>query len=202
MAEQPLEQSAPDGLTTSQAAALCGVDRRTVLRYVKDGRLPSYRTPGGHFRVRPADLASLMEQLGLDTPTSLSLRPPVVVIVDDDVHHARALERRVRKLRPDVQVLLAHDGFTGGLLVADRVPDLLLLDLVMPGLDGFAVCEGIRASRRLAGVAIVVQSGSVNAQARARLKELGADAALEKPVRPEQIAEVLGRFLPIPRRLA
>ncbi len=193
MPEKPLTR--PTGLTTTQAADLCGVDRRTMLRYVQDGRVPSFRTAGGHFRIRPEDLSALLDELGIPATESLGAGPPRIAVLDDDQNHARALRRRIALTRPDAEIRLAHDGFSGGLLVADWVPDLLFLDLVMPGLDGFEVCRRIRASRRLNGVLIIVQSGIVDGAVRERLLHLGADLVLAKPLPPGQVEDVVGHLL-------
>lgn len=195
MTDRP-RQGGPEGLTTTQAARLCGVDRRTILRYVQSGQLTSYRTPGGHYRIRPEELSAFMDALGLTPPEALAPVRPRIAIIEDEQHQVRALTRRIRMVRPDAEVRSASDGFAGGLLVADWVPDLVFLDLVMPGLDGFEVCRLIRASQRLEGVSIVIQSGIVDAEVRERLAALGADVILRKPLEHGVVEDVLRELLP------
>ncbi len=181
---------APPTLSTLEAAALCGVDRRSMHRWVQDGRLVSYRTGGGNYRIRRDDLVAFMEDRGMPLPDDLRATPRVA-IVDDDEAHCRALARRVRRQLPGAEVEVAHDGFSGGMLVADWKPDLLLLDVVMPGLDGFEVCRRIRGKPALDGVAVVVVSGSLDDAVEQRLLGLGADHCLRKPVEPARLARVL-----------
>ncbi len=186
----------PKAFSTQQAAGYCGVDRRSMLRWVKAGVLPSYQTGGGRWRIRPHDLVAFMRDRGMPIPGELAIRPPTVVIVDDDPSFLSALERIVTKAVPDARVVTAGDGFTGGMLVAAERPDLLLLDVQMEGLDGVGVCRQIRANDDLSEVAIVIVSGHLTEATEAELRSLGVADCLPKPVAPEAISQVVRTTLP------
>lgn len=187
----------PKAFSTQQAAAYCGVDRRSMLRWVKAGVLPSYQTGGGRWRIRPHDLVAFMRDRGMTIPGDLSPRPPTIVIVDDDPNFLAALERVVTHTLPSARVVTAGDGFTGGMLVAAERPHLLLLDIQMDGLDGVGVCRQIRANDDLASVAIVIVSGHLTEETEAELRSLGVADCLAKPVAPETISQVIGATLPV-----
>ncbi|MCO4770177.1 MAG: response regulator [Deltaproteobacteria bacterium] len=188
--------------STQQAAALCGVDRRSMLRWVKAGVLPSYQTGGGRWRIQPDDLVAFMRDRGMAVPAELAPSWPTVVIVDDDEGFVNALRRVVSARRPDARVLTAMDGFTGGMLVAAERPDLLLLDVQMEGLDGVEVCRRIRADASLGSISIVILSGHLNEELEAELRGLGVLHCLRKPVPPAQIHGLLDKHLQVARPAA
>jgi two-component system OmpR family response regulator len=188
--------------STQQAAALCGVDRRSMLRWVKAGVLPSYQTGGGRWRIRPEHLVAFMLERGMAIPSDLAPSGPTVAIVDDDAGFVKALARIVSGLRPDARVLTAQDGFTGGMLVAAERPELLLLDVQMEGLDGVEVCRRIRANRELNSVQIVILSGHLTDEREAELRQMGVLRCFRKPVLPAQIQALLDESLVKPASLA
>ena len=182
--------------STQQAAALCGVDRRSMLRWVKAGVLPSYQTGGGRWRIREGDLLSFMRDRGMPIPTSLRPESARVAIIDDDAAFVAALRRLIARERPDAEILEAQDGFSGGLLVAERHPDLLFLDVQMDGLDGLEVCRRLRANPSLSSVRVVVLSGYLTPESQKGFRELGVESCHSKPVAPQVIHELLAEHLP------
>lgn len=177
-----------DILSTQQAASLCGVDRRTMLRWVDAGIVQSHRTAGGWRRIRAADLLAFMEESGMPIPRDLRRAPLSVVVIDDDKRYAKALCRRIEKFRPDARLSVAHDGFHGGVLVAELEPSLVLLDVLMPGLDGYEVCRQLQAREH--PPRIIAMSGQITDAGRRRLLTLGAEQVLDKPVASEELAEL------------
>ena len=134
----------------------------------------------------------------MGVPAELVGPQPRLLVVDDDPEHVAAVRSYVAVARPDIEVEVAFDGFSGGLLVAQHWPQLILLDMAMPGLSGEDVCARIRASRELDASAVVVVSGVLGPSLIARLRALGADACLPKPLEPPQLDALLERFLPAP----
>ena len=173
-----------------------------MLRWVKAARLPSHVTGGGRHRILRSDLISFMRGRGIPVPTELDAGPPRVAVVEDDALIRKLLIRMVRNARPDVQIQSAADGFAGGVLVAQMRPHLLLLDLVMPGLDGIEVCKRLRANPDLAGVRVVVVSSHLDASKRATLARLGVEHMLTRPVDRETLHQILGQCLGPARRTA
>ena len=188
-------------LSTEQAATLMGVHARSVLRWVKDGKLPAWQTGGGRSRIRRSDLATFMRSRGMEVPGDLGPMPPRVAIVDDDPDHVAALRDLLQELRPDAEVQEATDGFTAGLMIGTFRTHLVFLDIYMPSIDGFEVCRWIRSRPETLGVAIVVVSGVLTPAARGKLRELGADLCVSKPLDVDLLRSVLREYLPAPRAI-
>jgi excisionase family DNA binding protein len=172
------------------------VHTRSVLRWVKAGQLPAYQTGGGRWRIWPDALAAFMVERGMRVPPELSVGPARVAIVDDDQAYVQALVQTLTELAPAIEIRTAHDGLAAGLLLGTFRPDLLFLDRVMPGIDGFEVLARLRAQPELDGTCVVVVSGELTATARRRFLESGADRCLAKPVQQRELLQVLSDVLP------
>lgn len=189
-------------VSTNEAAGYCGVDRRTVLRWVDGGLLPSFQTGGGRNRIRTADLVAFMKDRGMPIPPDLEAPAPRpdsgprrVLVVDDDPNHVAAMRRLIAFRHPETEVQAATDGFTAGLVVKAFRPHLLFLDIVMPGLDGVEVCRRIRGESDLADVRIAIVSGALTPALEASLRGMGADHFMRKPVDPVALESLLALYL-------
>ncbi|MBX7191303.1 MAG: response regulator [Sandaracinaceae bacterium] len=176
-------------LTTGQAAALCAVDPKTIARWADAGLVPTHRTVGGRRRMQRADLLAFMRRQGMPVPSGRAA--PRVVIVDDEPIVVRSLERILARAFPGARLRGAYNGFEAGLLVAAEQPDLVLLDVVMPGLSGVEVCAALRAMPSLGHTRVVVVSGHLGPETRRKLSAVGADAFVPKPFSPESLLEVV-----------
>ncbi len=107
--------------------------------------------------------------------------PYRVAIVDDEVDLTRALARAISRIIPGADCRTAADGFSAGVLFASFLPQLVLLDVVMPGMSGEVVCQRIRATPTLAKTAVVVLTGHLTDRLETRLVAAGADRCLAKP---------------------
>lgn len=105
-----------------------------------------------------------------------------VLIVDDDQDVARALYAFLEDLSDPLTVELAFDGFEAGAKVQSFQPHLVLLDLVMPGLDGFAVCARLKSDPATSAIRVIAMTGHHNADVERRIREAGAEACLVKPL--------------------
>jgi excisionase family DNA binding protein len=185
-----------DTLTPKQAAELCGVDRTTMRRWLLEEAIPHTVTPGGWRRIGAADLANFMRAHGIPTPEWLDPGPGRVLLVDDEPAVTNALERILRRSDRKLQVKAVHDGFGAGVMALSFQPHVMILDLVMPGMDGVEVCRWALTEPRLSGMAIIILSGHLDAASKEQLLALGAKACLDKPARPEQLLEVIRTYLP------
>lgn len=180
-------------LTTGEVARWCGVSAMTVLRWIRQGRLKAHALPGrGDRRIRVEDFVAFLEAHGFPVPPLGASGEKRVLVVDDDPVSVKVVSRILE--REGFRMDSAADGFQAGAKLYSFAPDLVTLDLSMPGLGGLQVIEFIRRSPRLAGVKIVVVSGMPESQLRAARKA-GADAAFRKPVRPALLLETVRRLL-------
>ncbi|AJG21642.1 response regulator [Cupriavidus basilensis] len=148
--------------STRTAAEMLGVSLRTVQLWVENGRLPAWKTDGGHRRI-PADSVDRMvadQRSQTAAPTTAAAAPAGrafrVLLVEDDEHLLQIYRMALETLNPSVEILEATNGYDGLLLIGSSKPDLVLLDLIMPGIDGFRLCRTIDAQQEFAATRIVV----------------------------------------------
>ncbi len=174
-----------------EAARNCGVSRTTMWNWVKSGHINAYVTPGGHHRILQEEIERVLVE-GRITATR-SAGPKTVLLVDDDPEVIQMIQTRLA--REAIRSVVARDGFEAGMkLLSDR-PDLVLLDLYMPGLDGFQVCKTIKESPELRAIKVLIVTGFDTAENRRRAMALGADAYLPKSMDPGRIVKQVGEML-------
>jgi excisionase family DNA binding protein len=179
-------------LTPNEVAELLTVNPVTVRQWAARGLLRSVTTPGGHRRFLLRDVEEFARSRGSVPAPRGSGRPGRVLIVDDDeqlgLYVAELIKSRDRK----VAIEIARDGFEAGTKVESFRPHALLLDLMMPGMDGFEVCRRLRARPTLNHVRIVAMTGFASAENVERIMAAGADACLPKPLDSERLLAELG----------
>lgn len=183
--------SEPEILTIPKAAAYCGVTRMTMWRWVKSGLVEVSVTPGGHHRILKNDLESFLIKHGMYPLGKCHYPRNRVLIVDDDPLIQMTMPRVLREHGYKTET--AGDGFEAGIKIMRFQPDLVLLDLFMPRMDGFEVCRYLRADPLTARTRILVLSGYKSFRENALAA--GADAFLEKPVPEEGLLTYLKRLL-------
>lgn len=173
-------------LTTGEIADLCHVNLRTVLQWIHDGKLKAYRTPGNHSRVTVDDFISFLKKFKMPIPDTLGHREGSrrVLIIDDDVNLVNSLKRLLRKEQV-YEMEVAYDGFEGGIKLLLFKPDVVILDMKMPGMSGFDVAQKIKRSPNCEHTRIVGVSAYFNQEDKDRLLSMGVDCCLDKPFNSE-----------------
>ena len=166
--------------TTGEAAEICKVSQQTIIRCFDSGRLKGFRVPGSRFRRIPREaLVAFMREnnIPLDRLDGGKKR---VLIVDDD---AEIVDLFVDVLERDgrFDVQAASTGYTAGLLSAEFKPDVVVLDYMLPDVNGNVVCRTMRAKPEFADTKILIVSGVVNQDEIDDLIESGADEFVKKP---------------------
>ena len=177
-------------LSTFDVAAMLDVDPGSVANWIDSGLLRAHRTPGGHRRVAAEDLLEFLREHNMPIPPELEARPVRVVVVDDEPAVTEMIARAIRSEHPDYEVAEAHDGFKAGSIIATLKPDVVILDLRMPGMDGFEVCKSIKseqATRHSTVIAVTAYDSEENTR---RIMDCGAAACLPKPL---DLSELLRR---------
>jgi excisionase family DNA binding protein len=167
-------------LTIPEAAKVCGVSRMTMWRWVKSNRIKHSKTPGGHHRISQSMLNEFIRNSNSGQCLRLVQVKPKILVVDDDV----SFEKYLRRLLTDWGYIVetCSDGFEAGIWVMKFQPDLLILDLFMPNIDGFQVCRTLKGDPEKANIRILTVSGHPT---KANIREAhaaGADAFLPKPL--------------------
>jgi excisionase family DNA binding protein len=187
--------------TTFEAAKLCHVSPLSIINWVNAGRLPAFRTPGGHRRIRKEDLVRFMRDSGIPLPEELrsGSGKPRVLVVDDEPSIRSVLSEHLSAREPSYEVMTAADGFEAGRSVATFRPDVVLLDLRMPGMDGFQVCRTIKADPDTSATVVIAMTGYHTPETEAKILECGAVRCFAKPVEPSTLAAFVDGALEPPR---
>ena len=174
--------------TTGEAAKICKVSQQTIIRCFDNGTLKGFRVPGSRFRRIPRDqLFAFMKDNGIPTD-ALESGKRKVLIVDDDVE---LVELMVDVFERDgrFDVRSANNGFDAGMLVKEFRPDLVVLDVMLPDINGKEVCQRVRSDSNLEAVKIICISGMVEQDKIAELRVARADDFLNKPFPIEKLLE-------------
>jgi excisionase family DNA binding protein len=172
---------ASDWLTLGQAARYLGVAQSTIRKWSDSGRLPAFYTPGGHRRFRRGDLDSF---LGSSRGAAGAARP-LILIVDDDPGLREYLRAN---LEIDGYLVREAENAEDGLAALDEEPpDLILLDVMMPGMSGWEMLQRVQEKHGVGAIPVIMFSGKVDESDVTSAAERGADAFIGKPFDPEQL---------------
>jgi len=163
----------------------------TVRQWAQKGNLAALTTPGGHRRFLRHDVERFARERGiaLQLPEGDSLR---ILIVDDDKQLAGYLVELLANQERSISTQTAHDGFEAGAKVQIFRPHVMLLDLMMPGLDGFGVCRQMQQDPNTKAVRIIAMTGYYTAGNVQRILASGAEVCLPKPLPNDELLEAIG----------
>jgi excisionase family DNA binding protein len=181
----------PDWLTLGQAAKYLGVAQSTIRKWSDQGRVPAFYTPGGHRRYRKGDLDDFLDR---SSPTATINDTSTVLIVDDDP-----------RLREYVRVNLEMEGYSvreagsaeeGLRVLEESTPDLVLLDVMMPGVDGWEMLRRVQERHGVGAIPVIMFSGKIDESAAAEAASRGAQGFIGKPFDPHELIEQTKQLLP------
>ncbi|OIO00289.1 MAG: hypothetical protein AUJ51_10505 [Elusimicrobia bacterium CG1_02_56_21] len=174
--------------STFEVAKMLELSPGTVANWVDAGRLTAYNTLGGHRRIKAEDLKTFLEENNNPVPKELSARMSSVkkvLIVEDDVKFLKLTERFFRTFRKKWEIYSAADGFQAGSLVGSEKPDVVILDIMLPDINGFKVCEIIKASNK--NTLVIAVTGYDSDDIKSKIIAAGADAYYVKPFKFEDL---------------
>jgi excisionase family DNA binding protein len=149
----------------------------TVKNWIEAGQLEAFRTPGRHFRIRASELRRFQAAFGFGAEPDES---PRILVVDDQQDFIDLALDALRDLVPGARVEGACGGYEALLRIGALQPSLLLLDLRMPGLDGFEVCRRVKEAPATKATKIVAMTGFDDEEAQQLAMTCGADAFVTK----------------------
>ncbi len=188
---RPYGDQAAEWLTLGQAAKYLGVAQSTIRKWSDLGRVPAFYTPGGHRRYRRGDLDAFLESSG---PGGAEQAGPLVLIVDDDEH-----------MREYVKVNLELEGYSvravgsadeGLAAVEEKPPALILLDVMMPKVDGWEMLRRMQERHGVDAIPVIMFSGKVDEKSAADAEARGASGFIGKPFDPRQLIESTKQLIP------
>lgn len=180
--------------TTGEAAKICKVSQQTIIRCFDSGQLKGFRVPGSRFRRIPRDvLYKFMKDNGIPTD-ALESGKRKALVVDDD---RDLVELMTDSLEADgrFEVRSANNGFDAGMMVKEYRPDVIILDVMLPDINGKEVCQRVRSDSTLDDVKIICISGMVEADRIQELRDAGANDFLQKPFEVETLIDRACRLL-------
>src|SRR5215208_3858123 len=182
--------------TTGEAAEICKVSQQTIIRCFDSGRLKGFRVPGSRFRRIPKEaLLAFMKENGIPAD-ALNSGKRRILVVDDD---PEIVELFVDVLERDgrFEVKTAGTGYDAGILTQEFMPDLVILDYMLPDINGNVVCQTIRKNPNFEHIKIIIVSGVVNQDEINDLLKAGADEFVKKPFNIEKLIERIGELIAV-----
>ena len=174
--------------TTGEAAKICKVSQQTIIRCFDNGSLKGFRVPGSRFRRIPRnELYAFMRDNGIPTDALESGKRKVLIVDDDQELVELMSDTFARDGRFDIKT--ANNGFDAGMLVKEFRPDLVVLDIMLPDINGREVCQRVRMDPTLESVKILCISGMVEQDKVADLRAAGANDFMQKPFDTDRLME-------------
>lgn len=189
--------------TSKEAATLLMVSPVTVREWTRKGLLRAVSTAGGHRRFLVEELRTFAAAHGIHLENDSHAAATTVnrvLLVDDDVVFVTYLRQIILAAKPGTQVESASDGFEAGQLTESFRPQLVVLDIQMPRIDGIELCRRLRASPTTASAELVVMSSALNEENIAAVRAAGANRWLEKGASRTVILSALGFGATAPAR--
>ena len=179
--------------STSEVAKYCHVTADTIRKWAEAGRIRVFKTPGGHRRIRREELVRFLKDNNIPLHPELDNSGVKILVVDDEKAVISVVRRFLERAQTPFQIEVAMDGYDAGHLVASFQPDVVFLDLRLPGIDGFEVCRRIKATPESAGTRVVAMTGYYEGDAAQRVVDLGAEMLLQKPFTPDDLRRALAQ---------
>lgn len=208
--------SPPEDHTTFEAAKLLGLAVRSVQLMVDRGELKAWKTQGGHRRISHTSLLQWLESHPRHNKGPLVRHPsaatapaprlapsrrqvPKVLLIEDSIHYQNLIRLLMQEHFPDAELHVANEGFSGLAMLGMLDPDVLLLDMMLPGMDGGTLIGALRANPSFAHVRLIVITSMLADELQKRsvvLKGLTVVPKIELMSRlPVELAQMLGRVL-------
>jgi len=180
--------------TTGEAAEICRVSQQTIIRCFDSGRLEGFRVPGSKFRRIPRQsLIRFMKENNIPLD-QLESGKKKILVVDDD---AEIVELITDVLGRDgrFEIKTASSGYEAGISTQQFRPDLILLDYMLPDVNGNVVCQTIRRNPEFENIRVIIVSGVVKQDEIEQLLKSGAESFIKKPFSVDELTDKVSAVL-------
>ena len=184
--------------TTSEVARYCAVTNDGVLKWIKSGKLRAFSTPGGHYRVSPEDFRAFLDKFGIPVDEAFfagAQKSRSVLVVDDEADIRQILLRILTELDPGMRIEEASDGYEAGIKIGSLHPDLVIMDVMMPRVDGLSLCRSIRENPATRAIKVLAVTAFPEHDNIRKMYDAGADLCLMKPIQFEHFRLEVLRLL-------
>lgn len=177
-----------DLFTTGEAAEICRVSQQTIIRCFDSGRLRGFRVPGSKFRRIPRqNLVKFMRDNSIPLD-NLDSGKKKVLVVDDDIEIVELISDILTR-DGRFEIRTASSGYEAGMATEQFRPDLILLDYMLPDVNGNVVCQTIRSNPEFENTRIIIVSGVIKQEEIDQLLRSGAQDFLKKPFSISELTE-------------
>lgn len=187
---EKFENHTPRPLTTGEVASYCHVTINAVKKWIYTNKIKAFLTPGGHYRIKPQDFKEFLKKYKM--PLAEGIFPSIshhkILIVDDSLHIVEFIKSAVSSIGNKYEIETAGDGYEALIKVGDFKPNLLILDIRMPKIDGCEVCRRIRQNPKTKSIKILAVTAFGKEDAENIIKS-GADACLLKPLNLRELRD-------------
>lgn len=186
-----------------QIGKMLDVSRQAVNQWIDKGYIRAYRTPGGHRRVRREDLIGFLEARGIPIPDSLhglgageGTRQQIrVMVVDDDTDYSTLLTTALQERVAHIEIQTFNNGYDALVDIGAHAPDVVILDLQMPKIDGIEVCRRLKQNDRARNLPILVVTAHDSRENIEALRAMHVDQVFSKNEPLKDIADSLALYL-------
>lgn len=178
-------------LTPNEVAELLLVSPVTVRQWAQKGKLEARTTAGGHRRFSIDSVRQFAVKEGMAARLN-GIANRSILVVDDDDQLNRFLVELFKSRDEGALVESASNGFEAGSKVQQVMPDVVLLDIMMPGMDGFEVCERLKTNVDTMHIQVIAMSGYHSQENEERVMNAGADQFLKKPFSNKEVLQACG----------
>ena len=180
--------------TTGEIANFCNVTINAVKKWIASGKLGAFRTPGGHYRVNRDDFRSFVGRFKLDIKERIFPERKKVLIIDDERGVVEFIRGALESMGEGFEIEDASDGYDALIKVGDFKPELLVLDIRMPKIDGFEVCRRIKGDANTRGIKVLAVT-AYGEEDMNKILECGADYCLSKPLKLKEFQKKVQKLL-------
>jgi len=180
--------------TTGEIANFCDVTINAVKKWIAAGKLDAFRTPGGHYRIKKDDFLSFVSRYKLDVKERIFPENKKILVVDDERSVVEYIIGAIKSLEGHYAIETAGDGYDALIKVGDFKPELLILDIRMPKINGFDVCRRLKGDEHTKDIKILAVT-AYGQEDMERIVEYGADYCLSKPLNLKEFQAHLKKLL-------
>ncbi|MEK7382322.1 MAG: response regulator [Elusimicrobiota bacterium] len=189
------EQFGERTFTTFEVARLCGVFHTTVINWVNKSKLKARVTPGGHRRIPLSELVPFMKKYDMPVPADIEDVHRQVLVLDDEPMMTRLIEKGFTRHRDRFSIQVSNNPVDALVLVGKKLPDMLIMDLMMPVMDGFQVCQILKSSPATKDMKIIAISGRKLTAAQQDFLSTNVDEFIQKPFEMSDLVATVDRLL-------
>lgn len=182
-------------LKTGEASDYLGVSKSTMNNWVKQDSLTYNSTPGGHYLFSIKELNKFADERGIIISEKREEKKKLKILVIDDDASFREFVSEALELYSGYELKEAQDGTQGVLLVKTWMPDLIILDLRMPNMNGIDFCHVLKKDSKTKNLKIIITSAYLAPIIKNEIKKLGIEAVLEKPVRLTALIKTISELV-------